>query len=169
MSATRPPAATKRRPRLGLSAAGWLVASLALGSCAASAASLQDHASIQGSWRAQEYHLKDGTKHSVDGLIVFTQTDWMVLFFVVADDGTPKRGSAEGGRYELRGAELTFFHHYHLSSGEEMLGLEAAPLRMAVRDASQAPNEPCEIDLAASKLTIRFPSGNAMSFVRSSD
>ena len=122
---------------------------------------------ILGSWEARSYDLASGPRHDVEGLIFFAEQDWMVLFFVM-DEGEPKRGSAEGGRYELEGESLTFFHSYNFSHGEAMEGLEEQGLRMVVREISDAPDEPCRIELDGDSLTIRFPSGNSMSFRRSS-
>ena len=122
---------------------------------------------IVGSWEATTYDLASGHSHDVDGLIFFAERDWMVLFFVMSEE-QPRRGSAEGGRYELDGDRLTFYHRYNLSQGEAMEGLEEQALRMVVREMSDAPDEPCRIELDSDALTLYFPSGNSMSFRRSS-
>jgi hypothetical protein len=79
-----------------------------------------------------------------------------------------RRGSGEGGTYELEGDRLTFTHFYHLSAGEQLGPLPPSPLRMSVRDADEAAREPCVVDVGETSMTIDFPSGNRMVFARSS-
>ena len=123
---------------------------------------------IAGAWSPENYVLKDGTEYDVSGLIFFTASDWTVLFFVEDEDGNVRRGSGEGGTYTLEGDKLTFTHFYHLSAGDAVGSLAESPLRMSVREAAEAAVEPCEVDLSATSLTIRFPSGNRIEFTRSS-
>lgn len=125
-------------------------------------------APLHGAWQPERYLLKDGSELAVTGQIFFAETDWTVLFFVLDDDGMPKRGSGEGGTYTLEGDSLVFTHLYHLSSGEATGSLADSPLRMEIHDASEADTEPCTIELAGDALTIHFPSGNAMTFRRRS-
>ncbi len=125
---------------------------------------------VRGSWKPETYRLKSGPVHDVTGLITFTEKDWSVLFFIVTDEG-PRRGSGEGGTYTLEGDKLTFRHLYNLSGGHAVDGFEASDLSMKVRpkDAGDAPAEPCTITVEEDLLTIFFPSGNQMTFRRSSD
>ena len=123
---------------------------------------------ILGAWNPESYILKDGTEYSVSGLIFFTEKDWTVLFFVKDEQGNVRRGSGEGGIYELEGDRLTFTHFYHLSAGEQLGPLPPSPLRMSVRDAAEAAREPCVVDVGETSMTIDFPSGNRMVFARSS-
>ncbi len=123
---------------------------------------------IAGSWHPESYVLADGSELSVTGLIFFTDEDWTVLFFVEDENGVPKRGSAEGGTYTLEGEDLVFRHLYHLSAGEAVASLEPSPLRMSVKKAEQATEEPCRVDLRGDRMTIHFPSGNRMEFAKSS-
>lgn len=124
---------------------------------------------IRGAWKPETYRLKSGPVHEVTGLISFTEKDWSVLFFIVTDEG-PRRGSGEGGTYTLEGDKLTFRHLYNLSGGHAVDGFEASELSMRVRpaDAEDAPAEPCTITIEEDLLTIFFPSGNQMTFRRSS-
>ena len=39
---------------------------------------------------------------------------------------------------------------------------------MRIADGEQAASEPCELELDGDRLTIRFPSGNSMTFLRNS-
>ncbi|WP_420632993.1 hypothetical protein [Candidatus Palauibacter sp.] len=126
----------------------------------------QDDA-LAGAWAAREYVLATGARHPVRGRIIFTDGEWQVLFFVM-DGEEPKRGSGEGGRYTFDGETLTFEHLHHLSVGRTMEGLPASPLTMTAR-AGDGPLEPTRVDIEGDALTLRFPSGNAMSFVRVSN
>ena len=136
---------------------------------AATAQSEAGSLDIRGAWKPESYRLKSGPVHQVTGLISFTEKDWSVLFFIVTDEG-PRRGSGEGGTYTLEGDKLTFRHLYNLSGGHAVDGFEASELSMRVRpaDAADAPAEPCTITIEDDLLTIFFPSGNQMTFRRSS-
>ena len=121
---------------------------------------------LRGAWHPEIYVLEDGTRHTVDGLIVFTDHDWIVVFLVAPDGRTPKRGSGEAGTYTLTGQKLVFSHRYNLSGGDAVQGLPADPFQMNLHDAASAPAESCTAEIVAGRLTIRFPSGNAMTFAR---
>ncbi|MCH7473958.1 MAG: hypothetical protein IIA27_04740 [Gemmatimonadetes bacterium] len=141
----------------------------ALALCRAASARAQDNdGMLQGAWAAENYVLQDGPTHRVTGRIFFTQTEWTVLFFVMDEEGEPRRGSGEGGTYSLHGNDLLFSHLFNFSIGEEMPGLAAAPLQMIARDASEAVTEPSTIQISGDQLTVFFPSGNRMTFTRSS-
>jgi hypothetical protein len=126
-------------------------------------------AAIRGAWKADTYVLKDGTRHAVEGHIFFTAGDWTVLFFVKDGQGRPARASGEGGTYTLDGERLIFTHRYNLSAGRALAGLPESPLRMTVAAPGDAPSEPCRVTLDGARMTIQFPSGNAMMFSRSSE
>ncbi len=121
---------------------------------------------LDGVWAAERYAMRDGTTHRVTGRIFFSGTEWTVLFFVMDQQGNPKRGSGEGGTFTLHGNDLVFSHLFHLSAGDEMDGLPATPLRMETHSAAQAQTEPSTIELNRNRLTIFFPSGNRMEFSR---
>jgi len=121
---------------------------------------------LAGAWAANEYVLASGARHPVRGRIIFTDGEWQVLFFVM-DGDEPRRGSGEGGRYAFDGETLTFEHLHHLSYGRTMAGLPASPLAMTARD-GDGPLEPTGVEIDGDALTLRFPSGNSMSFTRSS-
>jgi len=123
---------------------------------------------LRGGWETEKYLLNGGIEHPLKGRIFFTDREWTVLFFVIGSDSAPKRGSAEGGTYTLSGDRLVFTHRYHLSFGDAMQGLAESPKRMSVQENAGAPNEPCAVELKGEVLTIRFPSGNRMTFRRSS-
>jgi hypothetical protein len=116
---------------------------------------------VEGAWHPEIYTLKDGSEQKVTGLIFFTDRDWTVLFFTMDGAGALQRGAGEGGTYTLEGDRLVFTHLYHLSGG-------STPLKMSAKSPEDAEQEPCRIERAGEILTIYFPSGNRMSFRRSS-
>ncbi len=121
---------------------------------------------IRGAWHPDTYILEDGTRHPVRGLIVFTDRDWSVVFLVAPDGHTPLRGSAEAGTYRLNGNRLVFSHLYNLSGGGAVEGIPESPFEMNLHEATSAPSEPSTVELTGRRMTIRFPSGNAMEFER---
>lgn len=123
---------------------------------------------ILGTWKLDSYALRDGRNPRVDGSILFTEKGWAVLFFVVDEDGEPRRGSGEGGTYTLEGDRLTFFHRYNMSGGEAIEGYDASELSLTLREPEAAVSEACTIELTTDRLTIHFPSGNRIEFSRSS-
>ncbi|MFQ5743460.1 MAG: hypothetical protein ACE5HV_07715 [Acidobacteriota bacterium] len=129
---------------------------------------LPEEADMKGAWRAESYILKEGVRHTVDGLLFFAERDWSVLFFVTGADGVPRRGSAEAGTYLLTADRLVFTHLYNLSGGEEMEGLPASDWRMQINQEEDAVIEPVRVEIAGDRLTLHFPSGNRMILRRSS-
>lgn len=156
-------------------AVGWTTTTMVLGSLlgltltlagAPRGAVAVEASRLEGAWTPELYVLRDGTELAVTGLIFFTEREWTVLFFVVDEDGRPRRGSGEGGTYTLEGERLTFVHHYHLSAGEPVGGLPEAPLRMSVTSGADATSEPCRVEVGERTMTIYFPTGNEMRFRR---
>ncbi len=123
---------------------------------------------IRGGWNAELYSLKTGERHPVKGLIVFTATDWSVTFMVTPDGQPPQRAAAEGGTYTLDGTTLVLRHLYNFSTGSAVPGLPARPMRMTVQDRASAPLEQVTVTVDVERLTLSFPSGNTMTFRRSS-
>jgi hypothetical protein len=123
---------------------------------------------IQGAWSTESYVLKDGSEYALSGLIFFTEKDWAVLMFVKDGEGNVRRGSGEGGTYQVDGDALTFTHFYNLSRGEKFGSFDEAPLRMTVREEADGVAEPCRIEMSGDAMTIHFPSGNRIEFTRSS-
>lgn len=123
---------------------------------------------IRGGWRAERYTMKEGASFTVDGQILFTGKDWTVLFLVM-DNGQAARGAGEGGSYVVDGNRITLTHRYNVSAGKAVAGLPESPLRMErLADTDPKRIEPCTFEIAGDRLTLRFPSGNAMIFVRTS-
>ena len=123
---------------------------------------------IRGGWQAELYTLKTGERHLVKGLIVFTATEWSVTFFVTPDGQAPQRASAEGGTYTLDATKLALRHLYNFSAGGALPGLPVSPMRMTVQGSAAPPVEQVTVRIDAERLTLAFPSGNTMSFRRSS-
>lgn len=122
--------------------------------------------SVRGVWAAERYELATGEGLAVEGRIVFGERSWQVLYFVLDAEGRPRRGSGEGGDYLTRGDTVVFRHALHLSAGDSMPGLAASPLRMEVRSAGEAAEEPTRFGVEGDRLTLFFPSGNRMVFRR---
>ena len=142
-----------------------LAASLTFGHVAQAA----DSTDIRGAWRPEEYRLHEGMVHKVTGLIFFSEKDWSVLFFIITELG-PQKASAEGGTYQLEGNRLVFKHLYNFSGSKEPSATKHSEQTMVVRNpsVSEIPSEACTIELKNDLLTIHFPSGNLMTFRRSS-
>lgn len=133
---------------------------------------------VEGVWRPRTYRIggDEPAELAVDGRISFqpgpgaaAPGEWFVLFFVTDDEGAPRRGSAEGGAWFREGETLVLTHTLHLSAGDAIGPLAEAPLRMALRSAETASRdhrEPTRAEVEGDALTLHFPSGNSMTFVR---
>ena len=160
---------SRRTPKRHMWVRSTVLGSLAaFALCAPFLAQAQSTGDVRGAWTADRYLLADGTDHEVRGQIFFAEHDWQVLFFVMDENGAAKRGSGEGGTYERTEDGVVFRHLFNLSVGEAMRGLEEAPLRMVARGPEGAPLEPTRVDVDGDVLTLYFPSGNRMTFRKSS-
>jgi hypothetical protein len=122
---------------------------------------------IQDAWYADSYVLKDGEEHHVEGLMLFSEHDWAVVYFVDDERGTPQRAAGEGGTYTLDGNRLVLTRLYLTISSNPLKSLPAIPLRFDVPANKDPVIERCTIELDAERLEITFPSGNRMGFRRS--
>lgn len=77
-------------------------------------------ADIRRAWHADTYVLKDGSSHHVDGLILFSESDRAVVYFVEDDDGKPHRGAGEGGTNTLDANRLVLTRTYLVIASEEI-------------------------------------------------
>jgi hypothetical protein len=119
-----------------------------------------------GGWLAQSYYLKDGTEYPLLGQILFTRSNWTVLYIVVVD-GKPQRGSGEGGEYTADENAVTFVHHYIASTpAPSVPGLKAQPQRTWQWE--PAVTEASSFEIKGDQLTLFMPSGNRLTWVRSS-
>lgn len=123
---------------------------------------------LRGGWALDTYLLKDGTRRPLAGRLVFTDREWLVLYFITERD-VPQRGSAEGGTYTLSGDRLVFTHLFNMTGERPVGGGAEASLKMELHEQSRAPAEPCRIVVDGERLTIQFlPSGNSILLRRSS-
>ena len=120
-----------------------------------------------GGWKADHYYLKDGSSYPLLGQILFTRKNWTVLFIVVKD-GKPQRGSGEGGDYTVDGNKVVFIHHYIASTpAPAIAGLTEQPLRAMEWDKLVV--EASTFDVQGDRMTLFMPSGNRLTWTRTSD
>lgn len=120
---------------------------------------------VQGAWLAQEYVLAAGPTHPLRGHILFAEGHWSVLYLVLDEDGVPRRASGEGGTYTLNGDDLVFGHLYYAAGGQALDGLAAAPFEMRAAD-GEGTEEHARVAVDGDRMTLSFPSGNRMTFLR---
>ena len=121
---------------------------------------------VRGAWHADTYVLKDGAKHHVDGLMLFSDRDWAVVYFVENAEGKPQRGAGEGGTYTLEGDRLVLTRDYLVIAGNAIGSLLPIPLRFDAPGVTKPVVEVCRLEVAGDRITIEFPSGNRMGFLR---
>jgi len=139
---------------------------LALAACGSSPVPASGQGTdLDGAWRADKYELASGATHALAGHIMFVDGEWNVLFFVLDGSAEPVRMSAEGGTFTREGDDLVFTHLYFAAQGDAVEGLEASPLEMRV-NRGEAVVEPSIATVEGGRLTLRFPSGNRMTFER---
>jgi hypothetical protein len=143
------------------------ISAVSLTASHAAAQATKGELEIRGAWEPETYVLEDGTRHVVRGRIVFTDSDWLVLFFIL-DDGEPRRGSGEGGTYTLEGDRLSLTHLFNLSGGEAMASFPETPLRIEARQ-TDGILEVTRVEVEDERLTLYFPSGNSIQFRRTSE
>lgn len=122
---------------------------------------------LRGAWRVESYVLKDGSVHHVEGLMVFTEREWAVVYFVKDDEGKPQRGAGEGGPYRLDGDRLVLTRDYLVIASNAIGTLPEIPLRFDVPGVKEPVVEECRLERSSDRITIEFPSGNRMGFRRS--
>jgi len=88
---------------------------------------LAQEADIRGAWHADTYILKDGSNHHVEGLMIFSERHWAVVYFVEDDDGKAQRGAGEGGPYTLDGDHLVLTRDYLVIASNAIGSLPEIP------------------------------------------
>lgn len=106
---------------------------------------------LEGPWRMEFYEPAGNQHAAVNGVLIFCDGRWCTLFFTLGLNQSGDWGSAEAGRYEFRGNELTFYHEFTFQGG--------GGRHVFMTQASQVV-EVCAVQLNGQVLEIRFPSGS---------
>jgi hypothetical protein len=107
---------------------------------------------IEGAWR-MESHVCNGEAVSLTGVLLMTENRWSTLYFIPQPSANECWGSAESGRYDVKGDQLTFHHEFTFQGGgDKKLVIDLAPTAVEI----------CKIVLTSEILTIHFPSGNVI-------
>lgn len=107
---------------------------------------------IEGAWRIRAY-VRNGQSISLSGILLMTAGRWSTLYFVPEPGTTEFWGSAESGRYQLQGDQLSFRHEFTFQGG--------AGKKLLI-DLASTTEEMCKIVLTPEILEIYFPSGNVI-------
>lgn len=107
---------------------------------------------IEGAWRIESY-VRNGETLSLTGVLFVTAGRWSTLYFISQPDTHECWGSAESGRYDLKGDQLTFHHEFTFQGGGD---------KKLLIDLASATVEICRIVLTPEMLKIHFPSGNVI-------
>ncbi|HAK55504.1 MAG TPA: hypothetical protein DCP38_08480 [Acidobacteria bacterium] len=126
------------------------------------------NADLRGAWQVESYVLVDGARHQVDGLMLFSESDWAVVYFVKDEAGQPRRGAGEGGPYTRDGDQLVLLRDYLVIASETIGTLPEIPLRFDIPGVTDQVVEECRLEVDGDRIMIEFPSGNRMGFRRSS-
>lgn len=107
---------------------------------------------IEGAWRMESY-VRSGESISLNGLLLLTANRWSTLYFVPQPGNDEFWGSAESGRYEVHGNQLTFHHELTFQGGAG---------KSLLIDLASSTTEVCTIVLTSEMLEIYFPSNNVI-------
>jgi hypothetical protein len=109
-------------------------------------------AGIEGAWR-MESRVRDGEAVSLTGVLLMTAGRWSTLYFIPQPGANECWGSAESGRYDVKGDQLTFHHEFTFQGGgDKQILIDLASIKVEV----------CKIVLTSEVLEIYFPSGNVI-------
>jgi hypothetical protein len=107
---------------------------------------------IEGAWRMQSY-VRNGESISLNGVLLMTAGRWSTLYFIAQPGTNEFWGSAEAGRYEVKGDQLRFHHEFTFQGGGG---------KKLLIDLASTTVEECKIVLTSEILGIYFPSGNVI-------
>lgn len=107
---------------------------------------------IEGAWRMTSY-VRDQETVSLSGVLLLTAGRWSTLYFFQQPGTDGTWGSAESGRYKVKGDQLTFHHEFTFQGGGG---------KRLVIDLASTTVEVCKIVLTSQILEIYFPSGNVI-------
>jgi hypothetical protein len=114
---------------------------------------------MDGSWHLESY-VRDGRATAVTGILIMLAGQWSTLYFVPQPEAGGYWGSAESGRYHVKGDLLTFHHEFTFQGGG------GRPLLI---DLASTTVEACRIVLTAGTLIIHFPTGSVIHCRRHSE
>jgi hypothetical protein len=100
-----------------------------------------------------ESYVRNGDAVSLSGVLLLAAGRWSILYFVPQPGTGECWGSAEGGRYEVNGDQLSFHHELTFQGGGG---------KRLVIDLASTTVEVCKIVLTSETLEIHFPSGNVI-------
>ena len=125
---------------------------------------------LRGAWQVDKYILKNAEILSPPGIIIFTEKDWLTVFFITDKEKNLQSCSTEGGTYSVDGNQLVFKFLYNSYAGKEEVKVldKPAGIKMKVSDSGHASSEKCTFKIEGDVLTIYFPSGNRFTYHRSS-
>jgi hypothetical protein len=107
---------------------------------------------IEGAWRMESY-VHNCEAVSLTGILLMTAGRWSTLYFIPQPGANECWGSAESGRYDVKGDQLTFHHEFTFQGGgDERLLIDLASTTVEI----------CKIVMTSEILKIHFPSGNVI-------
>ena len=104
---------------------------------------------IDGAWR-MESSVRNGEAVPLTGVLLMTAGRWSTLYFIPQPGANERWGSAESGRYQVEGDQLTFHHEFTFQGGGD---------KKLLIDLASTTVEICKIVLTSEILKIHFPSG----------
>lgn len=107
-----------------------------------------------------ESYVRNGEAVSLTGVLLMTAGRWSTLYFIAQQGANDCWGSAESGRYDLKGDQLTFHHEFTFQGGGE---------KKLLIDLASTTVEVCRIVLTSEILKIHFPAGNVIHCRRCSE
>jgi hypothetical protein len=107
---------------------------------------------IEGAWRMESY-VRNGEAIVLTGVLLITAGRWSTLYFIPQASTEECWSSAESGRYQLNGDQLTFHHEFKFQGGGG---------KTLLIDPASTTVEICKIVLTSEMLEIDFPSGNVI-------
>jgi len=107
---------------------------------------------IDGVWR-MESRVRNGEAIPLTGVLFMMAGRWSTLYFIPQPSANEYWGSAESGRYDLMGDQITFYHVFTFQGGGE---------KKLLIDLASTTVEICKIVLTPEILKIHFPSGNVI-------
>jgi hypothetical protein len=107
---------------------------------------------VEGAWQMESY-VRNGETVSLTGVLLMTAGRWSTLYFIPRPGAKECWGSAESGRYDVKGDQLTFHHEFTFQGGGD---------KELLIDLASTTVEICKIALTSEILKVHFPSGNVI-------